>query len=140
MPLCGCRNERVLRNLFSHISLDESNSCSLLGAMAKHKLMNPGHFFAELKRRNVYKVAVAYAVVGWLVMQVASTVVPALHLPDSITTIVVVLVLLGFPIALVIAWAFELTPEGIKRAHDMAPFEQVPQRSTRKFTALIVSI
>ena len=102
--------------------------------------MNLTSFFAELKRRNVYKVAVAYAVVGWLVMQVASTVVPALHLPEAITTAVVVLTLLGFPIALVLAWAFELTPEGIKRAQDVAPGDQIPQRSTRKFTALIVSI
>ena len=77
--------------------------------------MNPKNFFAELKRRNVYKVAVAYAVVAWLVMQIAATIVPALHLPDTITSTVVVLVLLGFPIALVIAWAFESTPEGIKR-------------------------
>jgi len=101
--------------------------------------MKSGNFFSELKRRNVYKVAAAYAVVGWLVMQVASTVVPALHLPDTITSAVVVLTLLGFPIALVLAWAFELTPEGIKRAQDIAP-GQTPQRSTRKFTALIVSI
>ena len=72
-------------------------------------------FFTELKRRNVYKVAVAYAVVGWLVMQVAATVVPALHLPDVITSAVVVLTLLGFPIALILAWAFELTSEGLKR-------------------------
>ena len=63
-------------------------------------------FFGEMKRRNVYKVAIAYAVVGWLVMQVASTVVPALHLPDTITSAVVLLTLLGFPIALVLAWAF----------------------------------
>ena len=98
------------------------------------------NFFAELKRRNVYKVAVAYAVVGWLVMQVASTVVPALHLPDAITTAVVMLTLLGFPIALVLAWAFELTPEGIKRTEDLAPADQTPQRSTGKFTALVVSI
>lgn len=76
-------------------------------------------FFAELKRRNVYKVAVAYAVVGWLVMQVASTVVPALHLSDKITTAVVILTLLGFPIAIILAWAFELTPEGIKRTEDV---------------------
>jgi TolB-like protein len=76
-------------------------------------------FFGELKRRNVYKVAIAYAVVGWLVMQVASTVVPALHLPDTITSAVVVLTLLGFPIALILAWAFELTPEGIKRTEDV---------------------
>jgi TolB-like protein len=81
--------------------------------------MKPQGFFGELKRRNVYKVAVAYAVVGWLVMQVASTVVPALHLPDTITTAVVVLTLLGFPIALVLAWAFELTPQGIKRSEDV---------------------
>ena len=77
--------------------------------------MDPGKFFAELKRRNVYKVAVAYGVVGWLVMQIAATVVPALHLSDGITTAVVVLTLLGFPIALVIAWAFEMTPGGMKR-------------------------
>src|SRR5258707_10468746 len=77
--------------------------------------MNPRNFFAELKRRNVYKVAVAYAIVGWLVMQIAATVVPALHLSDAITSAVVVLTLLGFPIALVLAWAFDLTPEGLKR-------------------------
>jgi TolB-like protein/lipoprotein NlpI len=81
--------------------------------------MKPKGFFGELKRRNVYKVAVAYGVVGWLVMQVASTVVPALHLPDTITTAVVVLTLLGFPIALILAWAFEVTPEGIKRTGDV---------------------
>src|ERR1700686_3440442 len=98
------------------------------------------NFFAELKRRNVYKVAVAYAVVGWLVMQVASTVVPALHLPDSLTTGVVVVVLLGFPIALVIAWAFEMTPEGMKRTEDVSPDEKIPQWSARKFAALIVTV
>ena len=81
--------------------------------------MKPKGFFGELKRRNVYKVAVAYAVIGWLVMQVAATVVPALHLPYAITTGVVVLTLLGFPIALVLAWAFELTSEGIKRTEDV---------------------
>jgi hypothetical protein len=67
--------------------------------------MNERNFFSEPKRRNVYKIAVAYAVVGWLVVQVAATVVPALRLPDEITTTVVMLTLLGFPIALVIAWA-----------------------------------
>src|SRR5947207_9084858 len=102
--------------------------------------MNQRNFFAELKRRHVYKVAVAYAVVGWLVMQVASTVVPALHLPDSITTAIVVLVLLGFPIALVIAWAFEMTPEGIKRTEDIRPDEKLPQWSRRKFAAFILVV
>jgi serine/threonine-protein kinase len=102
--------------------------------------VNERNFFSELKRRNVYKVAVAYAVVGWLVMQVASTVGPALHLPDSITTAVVVLVLLGFPIALVIAWAFEMTPEGMKRTADVSPDEKIPQWSARKFAAFILVV
>jgi TolB-like protein/Flp pilus assembly protein TadD len=102
--------------------------------------MDPRNFFSELKRRNVYKVAVAYAVVGWLVIQVAATIVPALHLAEGITTAVVVIVLLGFPIALVIAWAFEMTPEGMKRTEDVRPDEKIPQWSRRKFAALILVI
>ncbi len=78
-------------------------------------------FFAELKRRNVYKVAVTYAVVGWLVIQVSSTVLPTFHAPEWVVQTLVVLVALGFPIALVIAWAFELTPEGLKRTEDVTP-------------------
>jgi len=102
--------------------------------------MNERNFFAELKRRNVYKVAVAYAVVGWLIIQVTATVVPALHMPDEITTAVVVLVLIGFPIALVVAWAFEMTPEGMKRTENVFPDEKIPQWSARKFVALIVGV
>src|SRR3982750_3017847 len=102
--------------------------------------MSDHNFFAELKRRNVYKVAVAYAVVGWLVMQVAATIVPALHLPDSLTTAVVVLVLLGFPVALVIAWAFEMTPDGMKRTENVSADEKIPQWSARKFAAMVVSV
>src|SRR5260370_33324785 len=78
------------------------------------------NFFAELKRRNVYKVAVAYAVVGWLVIQVSATVLPTFHAPEWVVQTLVVLVALGFPIALVIAWGFELTPEGLKRPEDVA--------------------
>jgi len=100
--------------------------------------VNLRSFFAELKRRNVYKVAVAYAVVGWLVMQVAATVVPALHLPSAITSAVVLLTILGFPVALVLAWAFEMTPEGIKRTEDVAPNESIARRTGRRITALIV--
>jgi len=90
--------------------------------------VNPKNFFAELKRRNVYKVAVAYGIVGWLVMQIAATVVPALHLSDAITSAVVLLVILGFPIALIFAWAFELTPEGIKRTEFA---DELPKKSAR---------
>jgi TolB-like protein len=77
--------------------------------------MNQRNFFAELRRRNVYKVAVAYAVVGWLIAQIATQIFPFLEIPNWIVRLVIVLIAIGFPIALVIAWAFEATPEGIKR-------------------------
>src|SRR6266540_5999880 len=77
--------------------------------------MNPRSFFAELKRRNVYKVAVAYAVVGWLLMQIASQIFPFFEIPNWAVRLVVLLLIIGFPMALIIAWAFEVTPEGIKR-------------------------
>src|SRR6202040_270901 len=89
------------------------------------------NFFTELKRRNVYKVAVAYAVVGWLVIQISSTVLPTFHAPEWVVQTLVVLVALGFPIALVLAWAFELTPEGLKRTEvaDAAPIQRPPHRT-----------
>jgi TolB-like protein len=77
--------------------------------------LNPKDFFTELKRRSVYKVAVAYGVVAWLLIQIATQVFPFLQIPDWAIRLVIMLVALGFPIALVIAWAFELTPEGLKR-------------------------
>jgi TolB-like protein/Tfp pilus assembly protein PilF len=73
------------------------------------------NFFSELKRRNVYKVAVAYAIVGWLLVQIATQVFPFLEIPNWVVRLVIAVVVIGFPIALVIAWAFEATPEGIKR-------------------------
>jgi len=73
------------------------------------------NFFAELKRRNVYKVAVAYAVVSWVIAQIATQIFPFLEIPNWVVRLVIVLIAIGFPIALVIAWAFEATPEGIKR-------------------------
>jgi TolB-like protein len=72
-------------------------------------------FFGELKRRNVYKVAVAYAVVAWLLMQIASQIFPFFEIPNWAVRLVVLLLIIGFPIALIIAWAFEATPKGIKR-------------------------
>src|SRR5438067_10334543 len=81
--------------------------------------MSSRNFFAELKRRNVYKVAVGYAVVGWLLIQVATQVFPFFEIPNWGVRLVVLLIVIGFPIALVIAWAFELTPGGIKRTEDV---------------------
>src|SRR5438105_2198279 len=97
--------------------------------------MKARDFVDELKRRNVYKVAVAYAVVGWLVIQVSSTVLPTFHAPEWVVQTLIVLVAVGFPIALVIAWAFELTPEGIKRTEDV----DIPAgRGSRKHTWIYV--
>src|SRR5436305_1826598 len=73
------------------------------------------NFFTELKRRNVYKVAVAYAVVGWLLVQITTQVFPIFEIPNWASRLIVLAIIIGFPIALVIAWAFELTPEGLKR-------------------------
>src|ERR1044071_4837734 len=81
--------------------------------------MNPKIFFGELKRRNVYKVAAAYAVVGWLLIQVATQVFPFFEIPNWAVRLTVLAIVVGFPIALVIAWAFELTPEGLKRTGDV---------------------
>jgi TolB-like protein/predicted Zn-dependent protease len=80
--------------------------------------VNPNNFFAELKRRNVYKVAVAYAVVAWLLVQIATQVFPFFEVPNWGIRLVVLIIAIGFPIALIIAWAFELTPAGIKRTED----------------------
>src|SRR5437867_9578979 len=90
--------------------------------------MNPKKFFAELKRPNVYKVAIAYGVVAWLLMQVASQIFPFFEIPSWAVRLVVLLLILGFPIALVLAWAFDLTPEGLKRTEWA---DRRPARSSR---------
>src|SRR5256714_13586324 len=96
------------------------------------------NFFTELKRRNVYKVAVAYAIVGWLVVQIATQVFPFLEIPNWVVRLVIALVAIGFPIALIIAWALELTPEGIKRTDDTdVPAAGVSKNRTWIYVAAI---
>ena len=99
--------------------------------------MNQRNFFAELKRRNVYKVAVAYAVVGWLIAQVATQIFPFLEIPNWVVRLVIVLIAIGFPIALVIAWAFEATPQGIKRT-EVA--DAMPAKATKHTWIYVVVI
>src|SRR5439155_15919971 len=77
--------------------------------------MSPGKFFAEVKRRNVYKVAIAYGAVAWLLTEIATQVFPFFEIPNWAVRLVILVIIAGFPIAVVIAWAFELTPEGLKR-------------------------
>src|SRR4051812_42414287 len=101
--------------------------------------MNSGIFFAELKRRNVYKVAVAYAVVAWLSVQVATQVFPFLEIPNWVIRLVIAIAAIGFPIALVIAWAFETTSEGIKRTEvaDEMPAEARRKKHTWLYVVLV---
>jgi TolB-like protein/Tfp pilus assembly protein PilF len=100
--------------------------------------MNSGNFFAELKRRNVYKVAVAYAVVGWLLAQIATQIFPFLEIPNWIVRLVIVLIAIGFPIALVIAWAFEATPEGIKRTEVADAMPAVTRQKKHAWIYIVV--
>jgi TolB-like protein/Tfp pilus assembly protein PilF len=100
--------------------------------------MIPGNFFSELKRRNVYKVAVAYAVVSWLLIQVATQVFPFFEIPNWAVRLVVLLLILGFPVALILSWAFEITPEGIKRESEIAPNESITRHTGRKIVGITV--
>ena len=92
-------------------------------------------FFRELKRRNVYKVAVAYAVVAWLLIQIATQTFPFFEVPNWAIRFVILLLVLGFPVALIMAWGFELTPEGLKRT------DEVPRqkRGGRAWIAVVVA-
>src|SRR6266480_4508554 len=82
-------------------------------------------FFAELKRRNVYKVAVAYAVVAWLLLQAASIFLPAFDAPSWVMKIFIIIIIFGFPMALIFSWAFEITPEGLKRESEIEPNKSI---------------
>src|SRR5947208_10032537 len=87
--------------------------------------MKIDNFFAELRRRNVYKVAVAYAVVAWLTIQAASIFLPAFNAPQWAMQIVILILVVGFPIALAFSWAFEITPEGIKLESEIEPNKSI---------------
>jgi TolB-like protein len=102
--------------------------------------MNLRKFFAELKRRNVYKVAIAYAVVAWLLMQVASQIFPFFEIPNWAVRLVVLLLIIGFPVAMILAWAFELTPEGIKRTEDADLSPTLTHKTGRKLDFFIIAV
>lgn len=92
--------------------------------------MKPTNFFAELKRRKVYRVAIAYAVASWLLIQIATQTFPFFDIPHWAVRLEIGLLALGFPIALILAWAYDLTPTGIKRTEDLvSPSQSVPVRS-----------
>ncbi len=98
------------------------------------------NFFAELKRRNVYKAAVAYAVVAWLIVQVATQVFPFFDVPNWAIRLVVILLVLGFPAAMIFSWAFEITPEGIKRESEIEADKSIAPRTGRKLIAITAAL
>lgn len=100
--------------------------------------VNSQNFFAELKRRNVYKAAVAYGVAAWLLIQIATQVKPFVEIPNWAVRFVVAVLFLGLPIALVFAWIFELTPEGLKRTERVSPPESITRRTGRKLDFAII--
>jgi TolB-like protein/Tfp pilus assembly protein PilF len=102
--------------------------------------VNVKDFFAELKRRNVYKVAIAYAIVAWLLLQAASILFPTFEAPPWTMKVFVAVITLGFPIALVLAWAFELTPGGIKRTEDVDLSKSVTRKTGRKLDFFIIAV
>src|SRR5881392_115658 len=102
--------------------------------------VNPMNFFAELKRRNVYKVAVAYAVVAWLLLQAASIFFPAFDAPPWVMKIFIIVVIFGFPVTLIFSWAFEITPEGIKLESEIEPSKSLKRRTGRKIVAVTIAL
>src|SRR5262245_12783433 len=101
----------------------------------KARRVNPKAFFAELKRRNVYRAAVAYGVVAWFLTQLTTQVFPFFEIPNSAVRLVVIALAVGFPIAMLLSWLYEFTPEGIVRTEDLDP---VQARSVQRTTGRIL--
>jgi TolB-like protein/Tfp pilus assembly protein PilF len=95
-------------------------------------------FVEELKRRNVFRVAIAYVIIAWLILQVGDTLAPALHLPESVNTVLAFFLILGFPLAIFLAWAYELTPEGLKREHEIDRSRSITHVTARKLDFIII--
>src|SRR5246500_801811 len=100
--------------------------------------MNRGNIFTELKRRNVYKVAIAYLVAGWALTQGIAQVFPVFDVPNWVVRLIVVLIIIGFPITLIFAWAFEITPEGIKSTEEADAMPQSARPSNRTWIYIVV--
>src|SRR3954467_4736269 len=102
--------------------------------------MNWRGFLGELQRRNVYRVAVTYTVVSWLLVQIATQVFPFFDIPNWAVRVVVLVLALGFPVVLVLAWAFEITPDGIRLESDIAPNESVAEHTGRKLIGITIAV
>ncbi|MDX1507430.1 MAG: tetratricopeptide repeat protein [Woeseiaceae bacterium] len=96
--------------------------------------------YHELKRRNVFRVAIAYVVLAWIILQVGEVLAPALHLPEWVNSLLAFFLILGFPLAIFFAWAFELTPEGLKKEKDVDRSESITHVTGRKLDFIIIAL
>ena len=96
--------------------------------------------WGELKRRNVVKVAVTYAIVAWLLVEIASTLLPTFEAPQWVVQTIILIILLGFPLAVIFAWAFELTPEGLKKTEDVHPEKSITHKTGQKINYMIIGV
>src|SRR5439155_23309568 len=112
-----------------HLARQAGSTCSLMNTKPS--------FFSELRRRNAFRVALTYTVVSWLLVEFASVLLPLVDAPESLITAFVVLLALGFAVALFISWYFDIIPEGLKRTQDLSPDEVIPYWSRRKFARFI---
>ena len=116
----------------------QSTACMLVTPNTKRgRAVNT--LFTELRRRNIFRVAGVYAVVGWILMQVVSVMTPALNLPDWVDSFFAVALIIGFPVAMLLAWAFEMTPEGVKRAENVKDGDSITDKTGRKLDYAIIS-
>jgi len=97
-------------------------------------------FAEELKRRNVFRVAIAYVIIAWLLLQVGDTLAPALHLPDWVNSVLAFFLILGFPLAIFFAWAYELTPEGLKKEKDVDRGKSITRVTSRKLDYVVFAL
>ena len=102
--------------------------------------MTSGGFFSELRRRNVFKVAIAYTILSWVLIQVADVLFPALNLPDWSIPLVVALLIIGFIPALLFSWVYELTPEGLKRESEVDPTQSIAGETGRRLNLITIGL
>src|SRR5438045_8663060 len=107
---------------------------------SRQRRMNLGDFFGELRRRNIFKVTAAYAVVSWLIIQVATAAFPYLEIPPWCVRLVIVLLALGFRAAMILAWACELTPQGIKCAEEVLAEVSIKNQTGHRLNTIIIVV
>ena len=99
-----------------------------------------GSFFQELKRRNVFRVAIAFGIASWLILQIVDVVLPLLDLPEWVSKLILLLLIVSFPIAIILAWAFEMTPEGVKLEKNVDRSQSITTKTGRKLDFTIIAV